>query len=114
MWKTGIVITLMTLLASCAPGFAPNGMTWEEYQAADYRLKVTHRAEDVIGCQELGHVQGSSTDGVAEAKDDARKQALMFRGNTLLFEKLWSDLTMHRWFDPEIFYAEGTVYRCGE
>ncbi len=109
----GLVIAFTAFLMSCAPGLAPNGMTWEEYYAADYRLKVTHRADDVVGCQELGHVQGVSTEGVAGAKGDARKQVLMLFGDALLFERLWSERTLKP-VEPEIYYAEGRAYRCDE
>jgi len=115
MLRIGLLVMLTVMLISCSSGLAPNGMTWQEYRAAEYRMKVTHNAADVSGCEELGSARGVSDDDMGGAKEDAVAKALLLMGNTILFESLWSD-----WFPPqrvgraETFYAEGRVYRCSE
>lgn len=113
MWKTGLIVVIGALLLSCTSGLAPNGMSWEEYRAAEYRLKVTHNAADVVDCQELGVVRGSDDHDMGLAKDDAIKKALMLKGDTIYFESLWSEWLPGRLVGrAEIFYADGRVYRC--
>ena len=53
------ILFLVTLLAGCATTPGPNGMSWDEYNAAEYRLNVAYRAAEVAACQELGKVRGS-------------------------------------------------------
>ena len=113
MWKLGFFLLSGLLVTACSPGLAPNGMTWEEYHAAEFRLKVKYFAEDVVGCVELGAVRGASWDDVGEAKEEAIAQALMFNADTLLLDNLWSDWRPFRLVGrKEIFYAEGQAYRC--
>ena len=113
MCKMGLIALFVISIISCSPGLAPNGMSWEEYHAAAYRLKVTHAVADVAGCHELGVVRGMGHHDIGDAKNDAVEKALLLRGNAILFEKLWSD-----WLPPlrirwsETFYAEGRVYHC--
>lgn len=115
MWKFCLMLSGFLLFAACAPSLAPNGMSWDEYHAAKYRLKVTYAAADVLACEKLGVVRGSSDDDMGGAKEVAIENALLLKGNTVLFGKLWSDLHAYRMVGrPEIFYAEGSVYRCPE
>ena len=110
-----LLIPLLVLLAGCVSGSAPNGMSWDKYHAAKYRLKVLYRAELVSACQELGPVRGTAYDDIGAAKEAAREQVLMLGGDTLLLQHLWSDpLSVQLLVRREPFYAEGSAYRCAD
>lgn len=113
--RMGLMLLGLVLLAGCASGLAPNGMSWDEYHAAKYRLKIVYRAEAVADCQQLGLVRGSAYDDIGDSKDDAAERAVMIGANTLLIQKLWSDEPVTRLFNRrELHYAEGTAYRCAD
>ncbi len=113
MLGTRLMIVLLVLLAGCVPGSAPNGMSWDEYHAAKYRLKVIYRAKQVAACRELGQVRGTAYDDIGAAKEAAREQALLIGGDTLLLRNLWSDpLSPQLFVGRELFYAAGSAYRC--
>ena len=108
-----LLIALLVLLAGCVSGSAPNGMSWDAYHAAKYRLKVVYQAELVSACQELGQVRGAAHDDIGAAKEAAGEQVLMLGGDTLLVQHLWSDpLSVQLLVRREPFYAEGSAYQC--
>ena len=111
-----VTMLLALLLAGCAPSSAPNGMSWDDFSAAKYQLVVTHNAEGVPGCKELGVVRGTAYDDGLAAKDSAEEQAVLMGGDTLLYTNLWTEWKPGSLIEiqREIHHADGTVYRCSE
>lgn len=115
MRKNGSLLLLTAILFSCAPGQTRNGMRWQEFYAAKYNLRVTYRAEEVADCRKLGFVRGTAYVDIGASKEAAIEQAVLLGGDTLYFERLWSELLTYRLVGPrEIFYADGKAYRCQE
>ena len=110
------IISTALLLAGCAATTAPNGMSWDEFNAAKYRLVVTHAAAEVVGCKELGTVRGTDYSDGGTAKEAAEEKAVILGGNTLLYTNLWSEWQPYQPFRSmrEIHHADGTVYQCVE
>ena len=103
------------MFSACSSTLAPNGMSWDEYHAARFALKIVYQEAEIDGCRELGVVQGSAFDDVGTAKDLAAGRAVELGADTLLIDKLWSDFNPFRLRrQPEIYYAEGRAYRCQE
>ena len=107
-------LCLLVMLAGCAAPTAPNGMSWEEFNAARFRLIVTHQAADVVACEELGQVRGSDYTDIATAKDAAEEKAVILGGDTLLYTKLWTEWSPYLPFARlrELHHADASVYKC--
>lgn len=109
------IFVVLLFLSACATGQAPNGMSWDEFHAARYKLVVAYNDTAVSGCQELGAVRGSSYDDIGTAKDRAAEQAVLLGGDHLLYTDLWTEWAPYNPFRrlQDLEHADGIAYRCG-
>lgn len=114
MRKIFLLAGMSLLFLGCSAAVAPNGMSWDEYHAAKYNLKVTYAPDAVSGCQELGEVKGMDYNDMGSAKEVAEEATVSLGGNYLFFNNLWHE---NRWGEllpnrQEIYHADGLAYRC--
>ncbi len=117
MQKIAVLLGLVLLLVGCAGSqTAPDGGSWEDYNRAKYQLVVTYQATEVADCELLGAVSGTGYRDMQNAKDAAEQQAVILGADHLYYQNLSNERLPYRWRrgERELFYADGTAYRCSK
>jgi hypothetical protein len=90
-------------------------MTWRDYYLSRHALQVTYQRADVLGCEDLGSVSGSSHDDVGSAKERAISAAVLLGADHLLFEDLTADMDERSAYlhgAGNVFSVYGTAFKC--